>query len=459
MLASGASRPHHCLVTRLLLLFALGCGATSGRPAQPPVPGPEAGAIAEPEAVASEAYVDLVLRTDGLQAAVDRELPNPIHRERTSRLEAEAVRGPLRVEPGGGGLLWTVPVEFWARASWGPLRFSCGLDGARPHVDVRLRTELRIDDEWNLGTTTTAGSRQWSRRCTVSFLNIDVTSMIDPHVADAQAQAAREIDSQAARFDLRGLLTRAWPMLTVPVDLESAGEPPERLRFAMRPVGLRVDGLSGDAAELRLRVAVVGRFMITSRFRAAPAGALPAPLEAPAPAFVANLEVPLDRAALLSELQEAVQGALGEIVVRAVELRIVEAGVALGIEWDGAPTPNGWALGTLVHERGSVRLAELRWTDPTRVALGDSASTLGQALFGALSGWEHPVGEALRSARERAVEGMRAFALEGVHVDAALDAAESGGIVFGDAQTLTLRVPTPGRLTVAVDALTVAGPL
>ncbi len=367
------------------------------------------------------------------------------------------MRGPLRLEPGGGGLLWTVPVEFWARASWGPLRFSCGLDGARPHVDVKLRTELRIDDEWNLGTTTTAGSRQWSRRCTVSFLNIDVTSMIDPHVADAQAQAAREIDAQAARFDLRGLLAQAWPMLTVPVDLSSEGEPQERLRFAMRPVGLRVDGLSGDASELRLRVAVVGRFMITSRFRAAPAGALPPPLEAPAPAFVANLEAPLDLGALQSELQGAIQGALGGITARAVELRVVEAGVAVGVAWDGAPTPNGWVLGTLVHERGSVRLADLRWSEPTRAALGEHAATIRQVLFAALSEWEHPVQDTLGALRDRAVEGIHAIAFDGVRVRASLDLPPSGGVLFGDARTLLLRVPTPGQLTVAIDATTLAG--
>jgi hypothetical protein len=449
-------------VTRLLLVLALGCGASSSNtppPAQ--VPGPDAGEISEPELVTSEAHVDLVLRTDALQTTIDREFPNPIHRERSSRLQAEAVRGVLRLEPGNGGLLWTVPVEFWARASIGPLRFSCGVGAPRPQVDVTLRTELRIDETWNLSTATTAGRRRWSRRCTVSFMNIDVTSMIDPHIAEAQARAAREIDAQAANFDLRQLLTQAWAMSAVPLDLHTSGDP---LRFGMVPMGLRVGALSGDVTELRLRLAVVGRFWIAPRIRFALAGALPPPLESPAPAFVANLELPLELDGLQSELRAAMQGVtVGEdITVTDVELRIVTEGIAVSVQLTGASTPNVWALGTLVHEGGVLRIAALHWSSVTTAAIHDELleAALSQLLFAALSRWQHPVKDALRETRDGALAGMQTLALgfDGVSVHAELEVPSSGGVVFGDAQELMLRVPMPGQLTITVDAASVAGP-
>lgn len=430
------------------------------------VPGPAAGAISEPQSVASEAYVDLVVRTGALQETLDREFPNPIHRQRSSRLQAEAVRGPLGLAPGDGGLLWTVPVEFWARASVGPLRFSCGIGAPRPRVNVTLRTELRIDDAWNLGTVTTAGRRQWSRRCTVSFLNIDVTSMIDPYIAEAQARAAREIDAQAANFDLPGLLTQAWALSAVPLDLDTSVDP--AVRFGMHPVGLRVDALSGDETELRLRMAVVGRFWIGSRIPFVLAGALPPPLDSPAPPFIANLELPLNRPGLQSELQAAMQGVTLEgedsISVTGVELQVVTGGIAVSLQLAGAPTANVWALGSLLHEGGVLRIDELRWSDDTATVLRGASleATFTRSLFAALRRWEHPVTGALRETRSRALAGMHSLAggIDGVSVQATLsEVPDSGGVVFGDARELVLRVPTPGQLVITVDAATIAGGL
>ncbi|MFK8002519.1 MAG: DUF4403 family protein [Polyangiales bacterium] len=442
-------------MSRLLLLLACGCGATI-----PPalVPGPVAGSIAAPELAESEVYVDLVLRTDAIQETLDREFPNPIHRERSSRLQAEALRGPLRLEPGDGGLLWTVPVEFWARASVGPLRFSCGVGARRPQVDVTLRTELRIDDAWSLATVTTAGRRRWSRRCRVSFLSIDVTSMIDPYVAEAQARAAREIDAQAANFDLASVLTQAWALSAIPLDLDAADP---ALRLGMQPVGLRVDALSGDATQLRLRLAVVGRFWIGPRIPFHVAGALPPPLESPAPPFVANFELPLELSEIQNALQLAMQGVTLEgAVVNGVELRVVDGGVAMSIQLSGASVANLWVTGTLLHEGGALKLGALRWSDATAAAIRDeSFDELGATLFDSLRRWRHPVDGALGELRERAVAGFRALALnlDGVSVDANFEAPATGGVVFGDESGLFLRVPTPGRLIITVDAASVAG--
>ena len=155
------------------------------------------------------------------------------------------------------------------------MRFSCGIDEARPHVDVTLRTELLIDDEWNLATETTPGPRQWSRRCRVSFLNIDVTSMIDPHIARAQERAARQIDEETARVDLRSALEQVWPLLFFPLELESGAAAEDRLRLLLRPEGLRVAELTGDQRALRLDVGVRGRFLVTSRFPTSPPAPLP----------------------------------------------------------------------------------------------------------------------------------------------------------------------------------------
>lgn len=449
-----------------LLVVLAACGGAAPRPPLR-VPAPEEGALAEPAPQTSEAQISVVLRSDALQAALDRELPNPIHREERRRLEAEAHRGELRLEPGQGALRWTLPVELWAKAHLGPLRFSCGVNEPRPHVDVTLRTEMRIDDDWSLTTETSPGPRQWSRRCRVSFLDIDVTSMIDPHIARAQREAAERIDAETARFDLATVVERVWPLLAFPVELERTGAADERLRLLLRPEGLRISELTGDAAALELKVAVLGRFLVTPRFVSSPPPPLPPPSESQAGPFLAAVEVTRPLAELEAGLGAALSSAEARVDERPVRIsgvraRFTERGLALGLTLEGALTGTAWALAQPVYREGAVRLLSPEWTEPTRAAFGESdlAEGLAAAFFGALTEWRWPLADALADARARAAAGMASFELpEGVAIEVALRPTEGDGAVFGEGETLVLQVPTPGELRVTIDAATVAGAL
>ncbi len=450
----------------LLLALTIGCGAAVPRP---PIqaPAPEAGALPEPAPRTSEADVSIVLRQDALQETLDRELPNPIHREERRRLEAEAHRGDLRLEPGRGALLWTLPVELWAKARLGPLRFSCGVDEPRPHVDVTLRTQMVIGDDWSLTTETTPGPRQWSRRCRVSFLNIDVTSILDPHIARAQRQAATRIDRETARFDLPTVVERIWPLLAFPAELESEGEADERLRLLLRPDGLRVSELTGDAEALELRVAVLGRFLITPRFVSSPPPPVPPPSESQGSPFLVALELtrPLDdlEAALRTQLEGAeVRVDDRPARITDVQARFTAQGLAVGLELEGALVGRVWAMGSPVYREGAIQLVAPHWTAATQEAIGDAdlADGLEAVFLGRLSEWRWPMAEALDETRERAVRGMAGFELpEGVTIEAELVPTEGDGAVFGEGETMVLQVPTPGSLEVTIDAATVAGSL
>jgi hypothetical protein len=454
--------------TPLLLLLALtfGCGAAVPRP---PIqaPAPAAGALAEPAPRTSEAKVSIVLRQDALRETLDRELPNPIHREERPRLEAEAHRGDLRLEPGQGALRWTLPVELWAKARLGPLRFSCGVGEPRPHVDVTLRTEMVIGDDWSLTTETTPGPRQWSRRCRVSFLNIDVTSILDPHIERAQRQAATRIDRETARFDLPSVVEQIWPLLAFPAELESEGEADERLRLLLRPEGLRVSELTGDSDALELKVRVLGRFLITPRFVSSPPPPVPPPSDNRGGPFLVALELTRPLSALEASLRAGLEGTEVRVDdrparVAGVQARFTEQGLAIGLALEGSLVGTVWALGSPVYREGAIQVVAPHWTAATRRAIGDAdlAEGLEAVLLGRLSDWRWPMGDALGEIRERAVRGMTGFALpEGVTIEAELTPTEGDGAVFGEGDTLVLQVPTPGSLEVTIDAVTVAGSL
>ncbi len=446
-----------------LCATAWGCGGAVPRPPLR-IPAPEVGAIPEPAPQTSEAEVSIVLRSDALQAALDRELPNPIHREERPRLEAEAHRGDLRLEPGDGALLWTLPVELWAKAHLGPLRFSCGVNEARPHVDVTLRTELVIGDDWALTTNTTPGPRQWSRRCRVSFLNIDVSGILDPHIERAQRQAAERIDEETARFDLPTVVERVWPLLAFPVELEQNGQANQRLRLLLRPEGLRISELTGDAAALELKVAVLGHFLVTPRIVPSPPPALPPPSDHRAGPFLAAVEATQPMTVVTASLSDHLLGT--EVVVderparvTGVQTTITEEGVAVGLELEGSLIGTLWALATPVYRDGALQLTLARWTDATERAIGDAdlAGGLAAVFLGRVSEWQLPMEAALTDARERAVRGMASFQLpEGVSITVELRPTEADGAVFGEGNQLVVQVPTPGELKVTIDAATVA---
>lgn len=459
-------RVSHMTVRLLLGALAIGCGVAVQRaPLQ--VPAPEAGALPEPAPRTSEAKVSIVLRSDALRETLDRELPNPIHREERPRLEAEAHRGDLRLEPGPGALRWVLPVELWAKARLGPLRFSCGVGEPRPRVDVSLRTEMVLGDDWTLTTHTTPGPRQWSRRCRVSFLSIDVTSILDPHIERAQRQAAERIDQETARFDLPAVVERIWPLLSFPAELEQSGEANERLRLLLRPDALRVSELTGDAEALELRVAVLGRFLITSRFVSSPPGEPPPPTDARGGPFLVALELTRPRAELEASLGVHLEGTEVPIDdrparVAAVTTRFTAGGLAIGMTLSGSLEGTVWAMATPVYREGAIQLTTARWTRETEAAIGDAdlSDGLEGVFLGALEGWRWPMADALSETRERAERGLTRFAVpEGVSVEAELRPTEGSGVVFGQGDTLVLQVPTPGSLQVTIDALTVAGAL
>lgn len=447
-------------------LLLVGCGGAVPRPPLQ-VPAPEIGAIPEPAPQTSEAEVSIVLRADALQAALDRELPNPIHREERPRLEAEAHRGDLRLEPGDGALLWTLPVELWAKAHLGPLRFSCGVNEARPHVDVTLRTELVIGDDWTLTTNTMPGPRQWSRRCRVSFLNIDVSGILDPHIERAQRQAAERIDEETARFDLPTVVERIWPLLAFPVELEQNGQANERLRLLLRPEGLRISELTGDASALELKVAVLGRFLVTPRFVSSPPPPLPPPSDSRAGPFLAAVEVTQPLTVVTASLTDQLEGA--EVMVddrpaqvSSVQTTITEEGIAIGLGLEGSLVGTLWALATPVYRDGALQLTFPRWTEPSERAIGDPdlANGLAAVFLGRVGEWRLPMEATFTDARERAVRGMAGFDLPaGVTIAVELRPTEADGAVFGEGDQLVIQVPTPGELRVSIDAATVAGSL
>ena len=420
-------------------------------------PPPATGAIAEPEVPVSEAMVDVVVRAETLHAAVDRELPNPIHRQNDSQLQAEATRGALSLTPVQGGIQWTLPVELWARARLGPIRVSCGIDEARPQVSVTLRTELRIDEEWNLGTATTPGPLRWSRPCRVSFLNIDVSSMIDPHIARAQQQAARAIDSEAARIPLAELAHRIWPLLFFPLEL-GGGQ-----RVLMQPEGLRIAELNGDESALVLRVGAAGRFRITQRMVSTPPRPLPPPMEDPGGPLVVALDVPLTTDALMAAVTDPLVGremavADGLIRIDRAQGRIVDHGMAIGLSIRGAHHGEVWVVATPLWGAEGVTLIDARFTSETLEVLGSKADDL------------HPVIRALEkqrfdrigivdlvAARERAVSALAAVEVPaGVSIRLELSDPPPSASIYSDGSGLVVRALLEGQLSVQIDAAAAA---
>ena len=286
--------------------------------------------------------------------------------------------------------------------------------------------------------------------------------MVDPHIAEAQQRAARQIDEETAKIDLRSALDQVWPLLFFPLELEQGAAAEERLRLLLRPEGLRVAELTGDASALRLDVAVRGRFLVTSRFASSPPTALPPPGEVPAGPFLLHLEKVQPLEPLIASLREAWVGRsvatdVGTVRVTRVEGRVTAAGVAVGLAVEGGLQGTLWAVALPVHEGGALQLQGARWTDATALALADEdlATVLGTELLAVLDQARWPIDD--EGLRARTLRALRSFETpSGVTVAATLEASTAPGQVFGEGDTLVVRIPTPGSLVVSIDAATVA---
>jgi len=191
-------------------------------------------------------------------------------------------RTPFRVSLQGDSATIRTTIAYQVRLFYDPpvlpeVSGSCGTDkGApAPRLAVTLRSPIALDRDWNLRTharviTIGPASDTGRDRCNVTFLDLDVTGRIVDAARKFLEGHTAQIDSLAARVDIRSTIDEWWRTLQEPIHLTDS------LWLAMRPEGVRRGRTRGSGDSLEIPLALRARPTITYGARPAlPALELP----------------------------------------------------------------------------------------------------------------------------------------------------------------------------------------
>jgi hypothetical protein len=174
-------------------------------------------------------------------------------------------RAPFSVSLDGTRAAIRTAIRYGIRFYYDPpvlpeMSTSCGLDDGteQPRLGVTLEAPVSVDPSWRLRTRTqVAGIRPASTmprdRCTVTFLDLDVTDDIVGAARSFLDRHIRDIDSIAAAVDIRSTFAGWWQTLQQPVQLTDS------LWLAMRPEAVQRGNVRGTGDSLEIALSLRAR--------------------------------------------------------------------------------------------------------------------------------------------------------------------------------------------------------
>ena len=208
-------------------------------------------------------------------------------------------RGPITISASGSAITTSTGLSYWVKARakpklvfnvCGPLvNGSCGDGEPLRTASISLTTDLAVDPTWRLTSSTHPNTPNAGNRCTVTFLNFDVTDHVLSALNAAMGSAAHQLDAEVSRAaDLRSRMDQVWSALSDPIQVAPS------VWLVARPASAGVTPLSGNNDELRAGAQLVARPTIVLGDKPS-ATHSPLPNMTPAPGGNSfNLQVPVD---------------------------------------------------------------------------------------------------------------------------------------------------------------------
>jgi hypothetical protein len=259
-------RRARCIGAALLALLLAGCSSSLK------IPRPEAGVSEPPPPVeASEVMVPVTVDLTSIFAEVEKGVPRS---DRSSSdwktvasnplgdigLKYEVWRDPLKFDLQKNRLAVGARVYYWFEGAqritkpfvggyyWQSLG-SCGRGEPPREALIGLVTTVAVQEDWRLKSSTTVSPTQFPKKCTVTFMNIDITARVNDVFKAGLAQAAAMADARLAQQgNLRPYGEMAWKYLQEPIRLDSG------LWLTINPVGAQAGPLNGSGKSLTATV-------------------------------------------------------------------------------------------------------------------------------------------------------------------------------------------------------------
>lgn len=263
-----------CVLSRSFLLAAAGALAIAGCSPSLNIPKPQAGVSKPPPPIEpSEVMVPVTIDLTSMFVDVEKRVPasdravddwkivasSPIG---PVGLKYDVRREPLRFDMQGNRLSVGARVYYWFEGAqritkpiiggyyWQSLG-SCGRGEPPREALIGLTTTVNLSEDWRVKSSTTVSPTQYPKKCSVTFLNIDITGRVNDVFRGGLAQAAALADQQVAQQgNLRPYGEQAWKYLQEPVMLDSG------IWLVINPVAASAGPLNGSGKSVTATVGV-----------------------------------------------------------------------------------------------------------------------------------------------------------------------------------------------------------
>lgn len=224
----------------LMALVIAACGPPRSVHAPPPTAASGDSVAADPPPPPSYASAPVSVDLRLIMREIERTIPTHIG-SLTDRLlvstsprtwiAIEILRGPIEIEFGSSSMTLTATVAYrgrvWRKVPLTTLSASCGTGDQAPLARIRIRTDYRVDPNWQIRTSSEVlgidpATDEEADQCRVTFAGINVTEKV---LAAAEAAIQKQLaiaDSQLAAVDVRGAVRPVWVSLQQPIALSDS---------------------------------------------------------------------------------------------------------------------------------------------------------------------------------------------------------------------------------------------
>jgi len=397
--------------------------------------------------------------------SLDRRIDVPGHDRKSIAFALR--RGPLDVSFHGSVAQVATTVRYALKAWYDPpllpeVGGSCGGDpsGTDPRLRLIVSGPITVDRDWHLATRSRVSalrpaSSEPRDRCTVTFLDIDLTDELVEGARSFLDAHAEALDSAAAHVDLRRRFAAWWATLQEPIELADS------LWLVMQPESVTRGPVTGLGDSVRIALAMRARPTVLMGPRPSlPVVALP-PLDTGM--VTPSLDVLVDARAGYDAASRFLQRELGGVevaemgrTVRLDSLRIYGIGggrLALEVRVSGDVKARLFLTGTprVDPTTGRISIPDLEFDVHTRDLVFATVSWLrADALRQLLrSRAEWPGADVLGWVRARLVEGLNRDLSDELRVSGQVDEVRILGVV-ATKQALVVRASARGTAALSV---------
>lgn len=100
---------------------------------------------------------------------------------------------------------------------------SCGIGEPLRNASISFSSKMSILTNYSLKSETTLSALKLIDPCQITFVNYDITSILDKEIKKEMKSIEKEIDHEISKIDIKSICTSAWKEMNKPININNYG--------------------------------------------------------------------------------------------------------------------------------------------------------------------------------------------------------------------------------------------